>query len=73
MDRALRGGRPAGYAGDVWYPQPALADHPWRTMPHHVARDRRRGLTGRAPGPHTSPDRDRTELDSFPRQTQLSE
>jgi lactate dehydrogenase-like 2-hydroxyacid dehydrogenase len=20
-------------AGDVWYPQPALADHPWRTMP----------------------------------------
>ena len=25
----------AGYAGDVWYPQPAPADHPWRTMPHH--------------------------------------
>jgi formate dehydrogenase len=22
-------------AGDVWYPQPAPADHPWRTMPHH--------------------------------------
>ncbi|WP_085522812.1 NAD-dependent formate dehydrogenase [Tuberibacillus sp. Marseille-P3662] len=23
----------AGYAGDVWYPQPAPSDHPWRTMP----------------------------------------
>jgi hypothetical protein len=21
--------------GDVWYPRPAPADHPWRTMPHH--------------------------------------
>ncbi len=19
-----------GYAGDVWYPQPAPADHPWK-------------------------------------------
>ena len=25
----------AGYAGDVWYPQPATEDHPWRSMPHH--------------------------------------
>ncbi len=25
----------AGYAGDVWFPQPPPADHPWRTMPHH--------------------------------------
>lgn len=33
--RALNGGQLAGYAGDVWYPQPAPADHPWRTMPHH--------------------------------------
>jgi formate dehydrogenase len=33
--RALRSGQLAGYAGDVWYPQPAPADHPWRTMPHH--------------------------------------
>ena len=32
--RALDSGQLAGYAGDVWYPQPALADHPWRTMPH---------------------------------------
>lgn len=25
----------AGYSGDVWFPQPAPKDHPWRTMPHH--------------------------------------
>jgi formate dehydrogenase len=40
--RALESGQLAGYAGDVWYPQPAPKDHPWRTMPHH-------GMT-----PHTS-------------------
>jgi formate dehydrogenase len=40
--RALECGQLAGYAGDVWYPQPAPVDHPWRTMPHH-------GMT-----PHTS-------------------
>ncbi|MFD4301987.1 NAD-dependent formate dehydrogenase [Streptomyces albidoflavus] len=33
--RALESGQLAGYAGDVWYPQPAPADHPWRTMPHN--------------------------------------
>lgn len=33
--RALEGGQLAGYAGDVWFPQPAPKDHPWRTMPHH--------------------------------------
>jgi formate dehydrogenase len=32
---ALRSGQLAGYAGDVWFPQPAPQDHPWRTMPHH--------------------------------------
>jgi formate dehydrogenase len=32
--RALESGQLAGYAGDVWYPQPAPVDHPWRTMPH---------------------------------------
>jgi len=32
--RALESGQLAGYAGDVWFPQPAPADHPWRTMPH---------------------------------------
>ena len=33
--RALASGQLAGYAGDVWFPQPAPKDHPWRTMPHH--------------------------------------
>jgi formate dehydrogenase len=32
---ALKSGQLAGYAGDVWFPQPAPADHPWRSMPHH--------------------------------------
>jgi formate dehydrogenase len=32
---ALESGHLAGYAGDVWFPQPAPGDHPWRTMPHH--------------------------------------
>jgi formate dehydrogenase len=40
--RACASGQLAGYAGDVWFPQPAPRDHPWRTMPHH-------GMT-----PHTS-------------------
>ena len=40
--RALESGQLAGYAGDVWFPQPAPTSHPWRTMPHH-------GMT-----PHTS-------------------
>ncbi|MEJ2865882.1 NAD-dependent formate dehydrogenase [Actinomycetospora flava] len=33
--RALESGQLAGYAGDVWYPQPAPPDHPWRSMPNH--------------------------------------
>jgi formate dehydrogenase len=33
--RALESGQLAGYAGDVWFPQPAPQDHPWRSMPHH--------------------------------------
>ena len=40
--RACESGQLAGYAGDVWFPQPAPRDHPWRTMAHH-------GMT-----PHTS-------------------
>ncbi|MBK5232446.1 MAG: NAD-dependent formate dehydrogenase [Thermoleophilia bacterium] len=31
---ACESGRLAGYAGDVWFPQPAPQDHPWRSMPH---------------------------------------
>lgn len=34
--KALENGHLAGYAGDVWFPQPAPNDHPWRTMPHHA-------------------------------------
>ena len=34
--RALESGQLAGYAGDVWFPQPAPNDHPWRTMPNHA-------------------------------------
>ena len=33
--RALESGQLAGYAGDVWYPQPAPKDHLWRSMPYH--------------------------------------
>jgi formate dehydrogenase len=33
--KALESGQLAGYAGDVWFPQPPPKDHPWRTMPHH--------------------------------------
>ncbi len=33
---ALEKGHLAGYAGDVWYPQPAPPDHPWRHMPNHA-------------------------------------
>jgi formate dehydrogenase len=40
--RACESGQLAGYAGDVWFPQPAPRDHPWRSMPHQ-------GMT-----PHTS-------------------
>ena len=39
---ALETGKLSGYAGDVWFPQPAPNDHPWRSMPNH-------GMT-----PHTS-------------------
>ena len=33
---ALESGHLAGYAGDVWFPQPAPSDHPWRNMPNHA-------------------------------------
>lgn len=33
---ALEKGHLAGYAGDVWYPQPAPPSHPWRHMPNHA-------------------------------------
>ncbi len=34
--KALETGQLAGYAGDVWFPQPPPKDHPWRTMPNHA-------------------------------------
>ena len=40
--KALESGQLSGYAGDVWFPQPAPNDHIWRSMPNH-------GMT-----PHTS-------------------
>jgi formate dehydrogenase len=33
--RALESRQLAGYAGDVWFPQPPSKDHPWRHMPNH--------------------------------------
>ena len=33
--KALESGQLSGYAGDVWFPQPAPNDHVWRTMPNH--------------------------------------
>ncbi|ODR09682.1 formate dehydrogenase [Mycobacterium sherrisii] len=33
---ALESGQLAGYAGDVWFPQPPPKDHPWRTMPNNA-------------------------------------
>ena len=33
--KALESGQLSGYAGDVWFPQPAPNDHIWRTMPNH--------------------------------------
>lgn len=34
--KALECGQLAGYAGDVWFPQPPPKDHPWRSMPRHA-------------------------------------
>jgi formate dehydrogenase len=34
-----------GYAGDVWDPQPAPPDHPWRTMPNHATTPHVSGTT----------------------------
>lgn len=33
---ALKSGQLGGYAGDVWFPQPPPADHPWRDMPNQA-------------------------------------
>jgi formate dehydrogenase len=41
----LEEGHLAGYAGDVWDPEPAPADHPWRTMPNHMMTPHTAGTT----------------------------
>ncbi|XP_043704053.1 formate dehydrogenase, mitochondrial-like [Telopea speciosissima] len=33
---ACESGQIGGYSGDVWYPQPAPKDHPWRYMPNQA-------------------------------------
>jgi len=43
--RNLESGQLAGYAGDVWFPQPPPADHPWRTMPHQAMTPHTSGTT----------------------------
>ncbi len=43
--RALESGQLAGYAGDVWFPQPAPNDHPWRAMPNHALTPHTSGTT----------------------------
>ncbi|CAF1205258.1 unnamed protein product [Adineta steineri] len=50
MDRdalvdAIKSNHIEGYAGDVWYPQPAAKDHPWRSMPRHAMTPHYSGTT----------------------------
>jgi formate dehydrogenase len=43
--KALESGKLAGYAGDVWFPQPPSKDHVWRTMPNHAMTPHTSGST----------------------------
>ncbi|CAF0934265.1 unnamed protein product, partial [Didymodactylos carnosus] len=42
---AIKSNHLAGYAGDVWYPQPAAKNHPWRSMPNHALTPHYSGTT----------------------------
>ncbi|XP_004304613.1 PREDICTED: formate dehydrogenase, mitochondrial [Fragaria vesca subsp. vesca] len=42
---ACNSGHIAGYSGDVWNPQPAPKDHPWRYMPNHAMTPHTSGTT----------------------------
>jgi len=42
---AVKSGHIEGYAGDVWFPQPAPKDHPWRSMPRHALTPHYSGTT----------------------------
>lgn len=44
---AVENGKLRGYGGDVWYPQPAPVDHPWRTFTNKYG-------AGNAMTPHVS-------------------
>lgn len=45
---ALESGHLAGYAGDTWFPQPAPADHPWRSMDREAMTIHYSGMTREA-------------------------
>merc|ERR1719238_2671279 len=51
---ALKSGQLAGYAGDVWFPQPAPQNHPWRTMPWHAMTPHTSGTTLSAQARYTA-------------------
>ena len=55
---ALEQGHLGGYAGDVWDPQPAPPDHPWRTMPNHAMTPHVSGTTLEAQGRYAAGVRD---------------
>jgi formate dehydrogenase len=42
---AVDSGHIGGYAGDVWFPQPAPRTHPWRLMPRHAMTPHYSGTT----------------------------
>lgn len=45
ISNAIEDGHLAGYAGDVWFPQPAPHDHSWRQMPNHAMTPHTSGTT----------------------------
>jgi len=45
LAEAIDSGHVAGYAGDVWFPQPAPRTHPWRLMPRHALTPHYSGTT----------------------------
>lgn len=43
--QAIASGHLGGYGGDVWFPQPAQGDHPWRAMPRSAMSPHYSGAT----------------------------
>eukprot|EP00891_Asterochloris_glomerata_P005003 jgi/Astpho2/5003/Aster-05941 len=58
VKEALESGHLRGYAGDVWFPQPAPKDHPWRTMPNHAMTPHYSGTTLDAQARYTAGTKD---------------